>query len=168
MIRAEDQDELLDIAAAFPSCPLPTGANVGIVTISGGVGVWLADACEKHGLKVPELEAGLQGDLRAFIPDFGGVSNPVDITAQAIEQGGNIAAIELLYKSPQIDSLAVVASMAEAKMVAADKDDLARIQARRRKPPFIIPTRCPMTTPCRTSLTRESNVTPRFRAAPGR
>ena len=134
IIRAEDQDELLDIAAAFTSCPLPSGRNVGVVTISGGVGVWLADVCEKHGLKVPELESGLQEQLRAFIPDYGGVTNPVDITAQAMEQGGNIGAIELLYNSPQTDAVAVVASMSEAKMVTAEKAEIARIQARQEKP----------------------------------
>ena len=136
IIRAEDQDELLDIAAAFTSCPLPKGDNVGIVTISGGVGVWLSDVCAQHGMQVPELAEGVQDDLRRFIPDYGGVSNPVDITAQAMELGGNIGAIELMYGAPQIDSVAVVASLAEATMVVAEKDDLARIQARQEKPLF--------------------------------
>ena len=134
VIRGEDQDELLDIAAAFTSCPLPTGRNVGIVAISGGAGVWLADACERHGLKVPELDSDVQKDLRAFIPDYGGVSNPVDITAQALEMGGNIATIERLYAAPGIDSLAVNAFLTEASMVVAEKADLARIQARQEKP----------------------------------
>ncbi|MBT3627445.1 MAG: acetate--CoA ligase family protein [Rhodospirillaceae bacterium] len=134
IIRADDQDELLDIAAAFTSCPLPKGRDIGIVTISGGVGVWLADVCEKHGFNVPELGKSVQDELRRFIPDYGGVSNPVDITAQAMEQGGNIGAIELLYNSPQTDAVAVVASMAEATMVAAEKGELARIQARQEKP----------------------------------
>jgi len=134
VIHADDQDDLLDIAAAFTSCPLPKGRNVGIVTISGGAGVWLADTCERHGLSVPELDADLQADLRSFIPDYGGVTNPVDITAQALEQGGNVAAIERLYDSPQIDSLIVAASMAEATMIAAEEAELTRIQARQEKP----------------------------------
>ena len=134
VICADDQDELLDIAAAFTSCPLPKGRNVGIVTISGGVGVWLADSCEQHSLSVPELDADVQADLRSFIPDYGGVSNPVDITAQALDQGGNVAAIERLYNSPQIDSVVVAASMAESKMIAAEEADLTRIQARWEKP----------------------------------
>jgi acyl-CoA synthetase (NDP forming) len=134
VIRGDDQDELLDIAAAFTTCPLPMGRNVGIVAISGGAGVWLADACERHGLKVPELDGAVQKDLRGFIPDFGGVSNPVDITAQALDQGGNIATIERIYASPQIDSLAVNAFMTEASMVAAEKADLARIRAQWKKP----------------------------------
>jgi len=134
VIRAEDQDEVLDIAAAFASGPLPAGRNVGIVTISGGVGVWLADACERHGLAVPELDDHIQNDLRAFIPDYGGVSNPVDITAQALELGGNIAAIERLYAAPEIDSVAVNAFMTEAAMMAAEKGELALIQKRQQKP----------------------------------
>jgi acyl-CoA synthetase (NDP forming) len=133
-LRAEDQDELLDIAAAVTTCPLPEGRNVGIVTISGGVGVWLADACEKRGLGVPELGEAAQRDLRGFIPDYGGVSNPVDITAQALELGGNIRALERLYGEPGIDSLAAVAFTAEPGTVAAEKDALAKLQARGEKP----------------------------------
>ncbi len=134
VIRAEDQDELLDIAAAVASCPLPKGRNVGIVTISGGVGVWLADACERRGLAVPELGGACQQDLRGFIPDYGGVSNPVDITAQALELGGNIRAIERLYVEPGIDSLAAVAFTAEPGTVAVEKDALAELQKRGEKP----------------------------------
>ena len=76
----------------------------------------------------------MQNDLRAFIPDYGGVSNPVDITAQALEHGGNVGAIERLYASRQVDSLVVATNMAEAKMLAAEKTELARIQARQKKP----------------------------------
>jgi len=132
--RAEDQDEVLDIAAAFATSPLPVGRNVGIVTISGGVGVWLADACARRSLNVPELDADVQNDLSAFIPDYGGVSNPVDITAQALEVGGNIAAIDRLYATPEIHSIAVSAFMTEASMMAVEAAELTRIQARQEKP----------------------------------
>lgn len=134
IIRADDQDELLDIAAAFVSCPLVKGSNVGIVTISGGVGVWLADICEKYNLRVPELKKDLQDKLRYFIPDYGGASNPVDITAQALEQGGNLSAIKLLYNCNEINYIIVVAPMTETKMLADEKAELLAITARRTKP----------------------------------
>lgn len=134
VVRAEDQDELLDVAAAFTLCPLPKGRNIGIVTISGGVGVWLADACERRGLSVPELSNACQEELRGFIPNYGGVSNPVDITAQALELGGNIRAIERLYAEPGIDSVVAVAFTAEHGAVTADKKSLAHLQQRGEKP----------------------------------
>ncbi len=134
IIRADDQDELLDIAAAFVSCPPVKGSNVGIVTISGGVGVWLADICEKYNLQVPELKKELQDKLRYFIPDYGGASNPVDITAQALEQGGNLSAIKLLYNCNEINLIIVVAPMTETKMLADEKAELLAITARRTKP----------------------------------
>ena len=105
VIRAEDQDELLDIAAAFASGPLPAGRNVGIVTISGGVGVWLADACERHGLAVPELDDHIQNDLRAFIPDYGGVSNPVDILTYLAKDRLDLPATQVIGLGTQLDTI---------------------------------------------------------------
>ncbi len=69
VIRADDQDDMLDIAAACALCPPPAGRRVGIVTISGGVGGWLADTLEAHGLLVPAFGAALQRRIRGFLPD---------------------------------------------------------------------------------------------------
>src|SRR5581483_4886998 len=62
VIRGEDQDDMLDVAAAV--CPEPKGIRLGVVTISGGVGGWLADTIETAGLVVPEFSAALQAKLR--------------------------------------------------------------------------------------------------------
>ena len=83
---------------------------------------------------MPELDEETQQALRGFVPDFGGVSNPVDITAQALELGCNIRAIEQLYSLPGIDSVAVSAFMTEPSAVAAEKDELAALHARQEKP----------------------------------
>ena len=134
ILRADDQDELLDIAAAAVTCPPFRGRRIGIVSITGGGGVWLADACADRRLEVPPLDAERQKDLRKFVPDFGGIGNPVDITAQALELGGRCEAIDLLYDAPEIDAIAVVETLAERTMLLRDRDKLAAIAARREKP----------------------------------
>ncbi|HTE16651.1 MAG TPA: CoA-binding protein, partial [Burkholderiales bacterium] len=63
IVRADDQDQLLNLAAAFVHNPLPKGNRVGIVSVSGGTAAWLADACSAAKLEVPELDA----DCRARI-----------------------------------------------------------------------------------------------------
>jgi acyl-CoA synthetase (NDP forming) len=59
VIEGHDFDGMLDLAAGFLACgdKLPAGNRVAICTSSGGAGVWMADACVRAGLEVPELEA---------------------------------------------------------------------------------------------------------------
>ncbi|HZD26541.1 MAG TPA: acetate--CoA ligase family protein [Alphaproteobacteria bacterium] len=81
--RAHSLDELLDIAGAAAAGHFPAGNRLGIVTISGGVGVLSADTAAAHGLDVPELPAKAQQELKALMP-FAAVRNPVDTTAQML------------------------------------------------------------------------------------
>ncbi len=134
ILRGEDQDDLLDLAAARVTCPPIAGRRVGIITISGGGGVWLADRLEADGLLVPELDQATQDELRAIIPSYGTPVNPVDITAQALEVGGRVRAIDALLRSPMVDAIAVVASLADIGHLEQERDDLARFAANRLKP----------------------------------
>ncbi|MGD9536107.1 MAG: acetate--CoA ligase family protein [Alphaproteobacteria bacterium] len=134
VILGDDQDELLDLAAAFATSPLPEGPRVGIVTISGGAGAWLADRVAATGLSVPMLDDATQADIRAVIPPYGTAVNPVDITAHALEIGGRIRAIEALMRSPSVDAVAVAASLADVGHLRKEQGDLARIAAEGRKP----------------------------------
>ncbi|MEQ9330322.1 acetate--CoA ligase family protein [Thalassobaculum sp.] len=82
VMRVDSTDQLLDAAQAASRGLFPDGDRLGIVTISGGVGVQMADAAEDQGLAVPEMPADAQEELKALLP-FAAVRNPVDITAQA-------------------------------------------------------------------------------------
>jgi acetate---CoA ligase (ADP-forming) len=73
---------LVDIAYAASSSALPTGRRLGIVTISGGVGVLMTDEASDRGLDVAPMPASAQAALKARLP-FAGVRNPIDITGQA-------------------------------------------------------------------------------------
>ncbi len=134
VLRGEDQDDLLDLAAAFATCPLPAGERVGIVTITGGGGAWLADRLVAEGLAVPELDGATQKAIHAVIPPYGTAANPVDITAQALEVGGRIRAIEALLKSPAVDAIAVVASLADVGHLEKERAALAGFAANGVKP----------------------------------
>jgi acyl-CoA synthetase (NDP forming) len=134
VIRADDQDDMLDIAGACMLCPRPRGKRVGIVTISGGVGGWLADTLEQHGLEVPEFSAALQSEIRQFLPSYGAAFNPIDITAQAIGNDHRLRSIAVLEAAAEIDAVAVVSSLAADTRMVHEKAALAELVARRRKP----------------------------------
>jgi acyl-CoA synthetase (NDP forming) len=134
VIRGEDQDDMLDIAAAAVLTPETQGRRVGVITISGGVGGWLADTLETHGLSVPEFSATLQGRIRTFLPSFGAAGNPIDITGQAIGRDYRLRSIETLEDSDEVDAIVVGNSLAADGRLAVEKPALAEIAARRRKP----------------------------------
>jgi acetate---CoA ligase (ADP-forming) len=84
IIRARNEEHMLDIVEAFTYCGAPQGAGVGIVTQSGGAGVLMADRAEELGLSVPVLAEATQHALQKTIPGFGACGNPVDITGQFV------------------------------------------------------------------------------------
>ena len=82
IVRARNEEHMLDLAEVMAACALPAGAGVGMITQSGGAGVLMADRAEELGLSVPTLAEATQARLRPVIPGFGATGNPVDVTAQ--------------------------------------------------------------------------------------
>ena len=83
--RAGTTEELVDVAYACQYGSYPRGRRVSLQTISGGVGVQMADDAVRYGLEVAPLPAPVQDKLKALIP-FAGTNNPVDFTAQALNE----------------------------------------------------------------------------------
>ncbi|MBL6600293.1 MAG: CoA-binding protein, partial [Alphaproteobacteria bacterium] len=83
VFRVDSIEELLDIALACQAGAMPKGDKIGLLTISGGAGVQMADTAEACGLNVAPMPEDQQKYLKELIP-FAGVRNPVDVTAQAL------------------------------------------------------------------------------------
>ncbi len=121
VIEAEDADEAVAIAGLMLTCPLPKGRRVGIVTVSGGGGAWMADTLSAHGLIVPSLSAESQAALRPLMPSYGAPGNPVDVTAQGSNTGpAMMTVMEHLAQSSEIDMLVLVTSLASETRVSLD------------------------------------------------
>lgn len=81
--RALTTDEQIDVAYACARGLYPRTRKLGIVTVSGGVGIQSCDAAERYGLDVAPMPASAQATLKALLP-YAAVENPVDVTAQAL------------------------------------------------------------------------------------
>ncbi len=82
IIKVEQPMELLDLAAAFSSLPLPKGPRVAIMTLGGGWGVVTADLCQMHGLVVPTLDRTIVETLDTLLPPYWSRANPVDLVGE--------------------------------------------------------------------------------------
>ncbi|MGF1649348.1 MAG: acetate--CoA ligase family protein [Hyphomicrobiaceae bacterium] len=79
--RVRSTEEMLDVAYASKPRIYPAGRKVGLITISGGAGVLMADAAEDYGLDVAPMPTDAQVELKTIVP-FASPLNPVDVTAQ--------------------------------------------------------------------------------------
>jgi acyl-CoA synthetase (NDP forming) len=77
---AETALDLFNIANALLRQPRAGGPRVAVVTGTGGIGAEVADLCIEKRLEVPVFSADLQARLRAFLPAYAAVQNPVDLT----------------------------------------------------------------------------------------
>lgn len=103
VIRARNEEQMLDAVDVLASCALPAGSGLGIVTMSGGAGVLMADRAEELGLQVPVLAPRTRDALLAVIPDFASPQNPVDITAQFLARPALLTeSVRIVLEDPQV------------------------------------------------------------------
>lgn len=77
----EELGDVLDLA--LRAKPVGQGA-IGVLTESGAFKALTLDLCEELDLPLPEVRPETAAKLRAAMPDFIPVSNPMDLTAQAL------------------------------------------------------------------------------------
>ncbi|MFA6530204.1 MAG: CoA-binding protein, partial [Candidatus Micrarchaeia archaeon] len=103
VIEAEGLDELFDFVKVFNQT-LPLGERMMVITNGGGLGVLTADAIEENGLKLAELDSDLAARIKAVIPEYTSVGNPLDLTADATPEEYR-KAIEIAMASDSVDGL---------------------------------------------------------------
>lgn len=81
--RAKSIDEMFDVAYAASFGKFPAKPDLGVITVSGGVGVIMADAAADAGMTLPPLPKKTQKKMRELVP-FAGTRNPLDVTAQLV------------------------------------------------------------------------------------
>jgi acyl-CoA synthetase (NDP forming) len=90
LISVASLDDMLDVIAAFDLYGHPSrdaAAGLGVLTISGGLGVLISDAASDVGVSVPPFAATTQEALRSVLPAQMTVANPVDTALFTNEKG---------------------------------------------------------------------------------
>lgn len=104
IIRARNEEHMLDVLTALVSNPVPSGRGVAILTMSGGAGVLMADRAEEIGLSVPAMSAETRARLANVLPDFGATANPIDVTGQFLADPRIMEdSVRIALEDPQVD-----------------------------------------------------------------
>jgi acyl-CoA synthetase (NDP forming) len=115
-LRVTSAEQLLDFAEAATLRIFPANNSLGVLTISGGVGVQISDAAETLGLPMPAMPEASQAKLKALLP-YSASRNPVDCTAQAVNDPTLLQAFgeEMLSRGGYTSALAFFAQLTSAK-----------------------------------------------------
>ena len=110
VIMVDNLDQLLDVATAFDLFGHPrkdAAGGLGVLTISGGLGVLISDAAADVGLELPAFTPQSQAALRSVLPPQMSVANPVDTALFTDEKGYSLCAETVLH-DPSIGTLLLV------------------------------------------------------------
>jgi acetyl coenzyme A synthetase (ADP forming)-like protein len=107
IIRVSTLEEIFDVATLLSNQPVPQGRRVVIVTNGGGPGILAADACEHHGLSLPEFSRETITTLRAVAKRDIGLNNPLDLTGGATEEEFEDA-LRLLARDKDNDAVIMI------------------------------------------------------------
>ena len=135
VIEIEDSDDIVDLGKIFGSGKRPKGKRLAVVTTSGGAGIIMSDRAFDLKLQVDPLPPRTRGLLEQFVPPFGSTRNPVDLTAQVINDPGNFrSSMETVLGCPDVDMAAVVLSMITGDSGSAVARDLIEVSRKAVKP----------------------------------
>ena len=110
VIKVDNLEEMIDAVKALLYVKPTTGTRVGLIAMSGGQSVAIADTFARAGLKVPPLSSSSYERLASFFNIVGGsYRNPFDVSSSFLMSDnaiGNMAnMLDVLDKDPNIDSI---------------------------------------------------------------
>jgi acetyltransferase len=129
IIRVDDIENMIDIAALMQRIPcLPKGKRIGIITTSGGGGILVADEAVALNLDIVELDEDTKDTIMSVIPPYGSALNPVDITAQVINQADDFKKVlEVMVGHKEIDALVVVITQITGESGRRMAEDIVKV-----------------------------------------
>ncbi|MFW8566191.1 acetate--CoA ligase family protein [Orrella sp. 11846] len=110
VIQADDFAQMALLAQLADLRHRTAGKRVAVITMSGALGAILADRLTEVGLELPDLPKDVQAVLRRGIPDYGMVSNPVDVTGNVVNSPDFVhEVLTALATSDDLDAVLIYA-----------------------------------------------------------
>lgn len=111
-LRVTSLTAMMDAARLLLHGATPLGNQLAVMTVSGGAGVLIADACETLGMQLPKLSPEVTRALIPVLPSFVLPSNPLDITGNVLQDTPMIArAMQALSTNKDIHGIVLFIGM---------------------------------------------------------
>lgn len=135
LISVDGVEECFDIATLFADIGFAPGGGIGILTTSGAAGVLLTDRCEFYGLRLAELGEETKRKLRKSLPSFGSAENPVDLTAQMINNPSIFTdSLEVFMSDENVGLVLIMFTMVTGELAQMCSDFLRKVVKETNKP----------------------------------
>ncbi|MCX8195410.1 MAG: CoA-binding protein [Candidatus Micrarchaeota archaeon] len=132
IIEAATLEQLFDFAKVFDQV-LPSGKRVGIITNGGGMGVLAVDSLEDEGLELASISEETAKQLRASLPPYANVRNPLDIIGDADSHRYEVA-LNAFMKDSGIDVILLIILFQTAAIDSSVVNIAIRASDQRKKP----------------------------------
>jgi len=143
--RARTTDELLDVTSALAKGRLPTGPRIGVISISGGVGVQIADFISDEGLELGTVPDHTQAALRDLVPACS-PRNPIDMTGLVTTNHDIMEkTLDAVFAADSFDATLIFLGITGAapSMARPLQDAISRAHARRPDQIVAVSVTCP-------------------------
>jgi acyl-CoA synthetase (NDP forming) len=106
VVLVENFEHLMETASFLAKAPPPKATGVAVLATSGGAAIMAADKAEAHGVPLPQPREAARIVLEARVPDFGSIRNPVDVTAQVMNDPASLpACADAMLDDPQYGAM---------------------------------------------------------------
>ena len=137
IIRVQEYEDLLDCAKTFISQPLPTGNRLGIITLTGAMGIACIDAAASAGLALGELSPDSREKLAQIHPTLRG--HPIDLGPASAANGIELFSFytrcfDILMEDENIDCIYVNTYISSYMNPENYREVLQHMSTKRSKP----------------------------------
>ncbi len=109
IIQVDDIQDVTDYGRMFRCGKLPKGNRIAMITVSGGAGILMTDECVSRGMRLASLAPETVVKLKEFVPSFGSLANPVDVTAAIFNDLALIRrTLQAIVDDPGVDCIALL------------------------------------------------------------
>jgi len=138
IIQVDDLQDLVDYGRAFRCGRLPRGNRLAIITISGGAGILMTDECVNRGMQLAQLAPATLEKLRGFVPSFGSLNNPVDVTAAIFNDLTLInRTLQTIVDDDGVDCIAMINASLQGEIAAKIAGEIVAVARKTDKPIFL-------------------------------
>jgi acyl-CoA synthetase (NDP forming) len=137
-LRVDSLTAMIDTARLFLYESVPADTRLGVMSVSGGAGVLIADEAEALQMTVGQLGERTCEELEAALPPFVRIGNPVDLTGNVVQNTASLSqALSAIAVDPNIDAIVLFVGMMHS-IAHAFTEAISETRQRIRQPIIVV------------------------------